>query len=464
MNDSAAPLDNQTRHWQAIDARHHLHPFSNHAFMARGGMRVITGGEGVYLRDSTGRRYLDGMAGLWCVQVGYGREELARAAFEAMRQLPYYNSFFVTTTPPTAELACRLAGLLPAGCDRIVFANSGSEANDTAVKLVRYYWNLQKRPEKKIIVSRERAYHGVTLAAASLSGLRPMHPQFDLPLDGFAHVKPPYPFADGVGQEGGMSAEDCAHAAAESLENKIRELGADKVAAFTAEPIMGAGGVIIPPEGYWAEVQRICKKYDILLHVDEVICGFGRTGRWFGCDSFAIEPDLISMAKGLSSGYQPISALALGARMGEALVAADEEMVHGFTYSGHPVAAAVALANLDIIEREGLAERAAGPVGTHFAEGLERLRDHPLVGETRSMGLIGALEIVADKPARARFDEARQVGIACRNHCFDNGLIMRAVGDTMVLSPPLVITEAELDELFSLARIALDKTARDLGR
>ena len=464
MNDSISPSDNQTRHWQEMDARHHLHPFSNHTFMARGEMRVITEAEGVYLRDSTGRRYLDGMAGLWCVQVGYGREALARAAYDAMRQLAYYNSFFVTTTPPAAELACRLAGLLPAGCDRIVFANSGSEANDTAVKLARYYWNLQKRPEKKVIISRERAYHGVTMAAASLSGLQPMHPQFDLPLEGFVHVKAPYPFADGVGREGGMSAEDCAHAAAEALESKIKELGADKVAAFSAEPIMGAGGVIIPPPGYWEEVQRICRQHDILLHVDEVICGFGRTGQWFGCDSFGIEPDLISMAKGLSSGYQPISALALGPRMGEALVAADEEMVHGFTYSGHPVAAAVALANLRIMEKENLATRASGPIGERFRVGLERLREHPLVGETRCMGLIGAMELVADKTSRERFDKERNVGIVCRNHCFDNGLVMRAVGDIMVLSPPLVISEAELDELFSLAHIALDKTAHDLGR
>ena len=463
MNNPAHSTDNRTRHWQEMDARHHLHPFSNHKLMARGEMRVITDAEGVYVRDSTGKRYIDGMAGLWCVQVGYGREELVRAASEAMRQLPYYNSFFVTTTPPTAELACRLASLLPAQCDRIVFANSGSEANDTAVKLIRYYWNLQGRPQKKIIISRERAYHGVTTVAASLSGLQPMHPQFDLPLAGFVHVKPPYPFVDGVGQEGGMSVEDCASAAAESLENKILELGADNIAAFIAEPIMGAGGVIIPPPGYWAEVQRICKQYDILLHADEVICGFGRTGQWFGCNSFAIEPDLVSMAKGLTSGYQPISALALGARMGEAFVAADEEMVHGFTYSGHPVAAAVALANLDIIEREELATRASGPLGAHFAAGLARLGEHPLVGEARSFGLLGALELVADKSTRTRFAKEKQAGMLCRNHCFDVGLIMRATGDAMVLSPPLVITEAELDELFSLVRIALDKTAKDLG-
>lgn len=456
--------NNRTHHWQQIDARHHLHPFSNHKVIARGEARVITNAEGVYLRDSTGKHYLDGMAGLWCVQVGYGREELARAAYEAMQSLPYYNSFFVTTTPPTAELACKLASLLPAQCDRILFANSGSEANDSAVKLIRYYWNLQGKPNKKIIISRNRAYHGVTLAAASLSGLQSMHPQFDLPLPDFVHVNAPYPFEDGVGKEGGMSSEECALQAAESLERKILEIGADNVAAFIGEPIMGAGGVLIPPQGYWGEVQRICRKFDILLHVDEVICGFGRTGNWFGCNSFAIEPDLISMAKGLSSGYQPISAVALGPRMGEAFVAADEEMVHGFTYSGHPVAAAVAIANLELIEEEKLATRASGPIGEHFAAGLAQLKDHPLVGEVRSMGLIGAMELVADKAARTRFDKERNVGTCCRNHCFENGLIMRAVGDIMVLSPPLVISESEIDELFSLARLALDKTAKDLGQ
>lgn len=468
MNDfpsPAAPVsDKRTRDWQQMDARHHLHPFSNHKIMANGEVRVITDADGVFLHDSTGKRYLDGMAGLWCVQVGYGREELARAAYEAMQRLPYYNSFFVTTTPPTAELACKLASLLPAQFDRILFANSGSEANDSAVKLIRYYWNLQGKPDKKIIISREHAYHGVTMAAASLSGLQAMHPQFDLPLEGFVHAKAPYPFMDGVGRTRGISAEECAFRAAESLERKILEIGADKVAAFIGEPIMGAGGVLIPPPGYWKQIQRICRKYDILLHVDEVICGFGRTGNWFGCDSLAIEPDLISMAKGLSSGYQPISAVALGERMGDAFVSADEEMVHGFTYSGHPVAAAVALANLELMENEKLATRGSGSIGKKFAAGLAQLEDHPLIGETRSMGLIGAMELVADKVTRDRFDKEMKVGTRCRNHSFENGLIMRAVGDIMVLSPPLVISESEIDELFSLARLALDKTARDIGR
>lgn len=457
--DEITKHDNLTRHWQDMDARYHFHSFLNPTEMARGDVRVIVGAEGVYLRDSDGKKILDGMAGLWCVQVGYGREDLARTAYEATKVLPYYNTLFVTTTPPAAELAAKLATLTPSGCDYIFFANSGSEANDSAVKLIRYFWNLEGAKQKKTIISRQRAYHGVTMAAASLSGLQPMYPQFDLPLDGFVHVTAPYGFENSVGLKDGPDAETFAHQAAASLEEKILDLGADNVAAFIGEPIMGAGGVIIPPPGYWGEIQRICKKYDVLLHIDEVICGFGRTGNWFGCDTFNIQPDLISMAKGMSSGYQPISAVALGKRMSETFLKADEELVHGFTYSGHPVAATVALKNLEIIEREGLATCAGGDIGDYFAQHLEQLNDHPLVGETRSVGLMGAIELVEDKSTRKRFDEKKEVGKTCRNNCFDSGLIMRAVGDTMVLSPPLTITPAELDELFTLARAALDKTA-----
>ena len=454
--------DNLTRHWQETDARYHLHSFSNPTEMARGGTRVIVEADGVYLYDSDGNKILDGMAGLWCVQVGYGREELAQTAYEATKTLPYYNTLFVTTTPPAVELAAQLATLTPSGCDTIFFASSGSEANDSAVKLVRYFWNLEGARKKKTIISRQRAYHGTTMAAASLSGLQPMHPQFDLPLDGFEHVLAPYGFENGVGLKDGIDAESFAHQAAASLEEKILELGADNVAAFIGEPIMGAGGVIIAPPGYWDEIQRICRKYDVLLHIDEVICGFGRTGRWFGCDTFGIQPDLISMAKGLSSGYQCISAVALGERMRGTFLKADEELVHGFTYSGHPVAAAVALKNLEIIEREGLATRASGDIGDYFAKHLDQLNDLPLVGETRSVGLMGAIELVEDKLTRKRFDEEKKAGVTCRNNCLANGLIMRAVNDTMVLSPPLTITQAEIDELFERARVALDNTASQL--
>jgi len=449
---------NQTRRWQEMDARHHLHPFTTHADLAGKGARVITSARGVYIYDSEGNRLIDGMAGLWCVQVGYGREELAEAGYKAMKELSFYNSFFQTTNPYIAELSARLATLCPNGIDRFFFANSGSEGNDSAIKLIRYYWNLKKKPQKKIFIARKRAYHGVTIASASLSGLTSMHPQADLPLPGFVHIDTPYWFGEG----GDLSLEEFGLQRARALETKILELGPENVAAFVAEPVTGAGGLIIAPDGYWAEINRICEKYDILLHIDEVICGFGRTGEWFGSQTLGIKPDSINMAKGLSSGYQPIAALGLGPRIGEVIFNSDQEMSHGFTYSGHPVAAAVALANLDLMQKENLVTKARSQTGASFRKRLAELADHPLVGETRSIGMLGAIELVPDKRSRKRFDGAMEVGTRCRNHCFANGLVMRAIGDTMVLSPPLVISEAELDELFALARRCLDLTAHEI--
>ena len=451
--------EDDTGRWRELDRRHHLHPFTNPAELARKDVRLITRADGCWLWDSEGNRILDGMAGLWCVNVGYGRAELVEAARRQMAELPFYNTFFQTATPPAVELAARLAGIAPPGMDRVFFTNSGSEANDTAVKLVRFFWNLQGRPRKKTIISRNYAYHGVTLATASLSGLAPMHPQSDLPLPGFEHVPAPYWYAEG----GARTPEEHGRFVAQALERRIQELGPETVGAFIGEPIQGAGGVIIPPPGYWAEVQRICREYDLLLIADEVITGFGRTGHWWGSQRFGIAPDIITAAKGLSSGYLPIAAVLVGARVGEALFAAGQEWTHGFTYSGHPVAAAVALENLRLLEQEGLHERARGPIGACFAKALATLADHPLVGETRSCGLIAALELVEDKARRRYFPPARRVGLTCRDHCFANGLVMRAVRDVMVLAPPLIITEAEIDELVARARTALDLTARDLG-
>jgi putrescine---pyruvate transaminase len=449
----------ETERWRELDRRHHLHPFTNPAELAGKNVRVITRAEGCWLWDSEGNRILDGMAGLWCVNVGYGRAELVEAARRQLASLPFYNTFFQTTTPPAVELAARLAAIAPAGLNRVFFTNSGSEANDTAVKLVRFFWNLQGRPQKKTIISRNYAYHGVTLATASLSGLAAMHPQSDLPLPGFEHVQAPYWYAEG----GEHAPEAFGRLAAQALERRIQELGPETVAAFIGEPIQGAGGVIIPPPGYWAEIQRICRAYDVLLIVDEVICGCGRTGRWWGAERFAIAPDIMTAAKGLSSGYLPIAAVLLGPRVGDALFAAGQEWTHGFTYSGHPVAAAVALANLRVIEDEGLHERASGPIGAHFAQALASLSDHPLVGEVRSCGLIAGIELVEDKAQRRYFPPARRVGFTCRDHCFANGLVMRAVRDVMVLAPPLVVSADEIDQIVARARTALDLTARDLG-
>lgn len=451
---------NQTKHWQELDAAHHIHPFTDTAQLNKKGARIITRANGVYLWDSEGHRLIDGMAGLWCVNVGYGREELAEAGGRALRELPYYNAFFQTTHPYATELAAKLAGLLPEGLNRILFANSGSEANDSALKLIRYYWNLQGKPEKKIHISREYAYHGVTMAAASLSGLTPMHPQWDLPLPGFEKVPTPYWYGFG----GNQNPEDYGLMVARKLEDKILELGPGRVASFSAEPVHGAGGLMFPPSSYWPEIQRICRKYDVLLHLDEVITGFGRTGRWFGADTFAIEPDLMTMAKGLSSGYQPISALALGPRVGDAIASSNEEMVHGFTWSGHPVACAVSLKNLEIIEQEGLVKRIADDIGPYFASRIGELREHPMVGEVRTLGLLAAIELMDDKSSRSFFPRDIDVGTQCRNHCFANGLVMRAIRDTMVLSPPFTITRAEVDEMIALAWKAIDATASDLGR
>jgi putrescine aminotransferase len=449
----------ETKRWRELDRRHHLHPFTNHADLARRDVRIVTAAEGCHLIDSEGNRILDGMSGLWCVALGYGRRELIEAAHRQMSSLAYYNTFFQCATPPAVELAARLAEIAPAGLSRVFFTNSGSEANDTIVKLVRYYWNLMGRPGRKIIISREFAYHGVTLGAASMSGLQPMHPQSDLPLVGFHHIHAPYWYAEGGDlEEGAFGLE-----AARALEDKILELGPERVGAFIGEPIQGAGGVIIPPMTYWPEIQRICRKYDVLLVADEVICGFGRMGRWFGSQAFGIEPDLMVVAKGLSSGYQPIAAVLVGPRVADALLERDEEWTHGFTYSGHPVAAAVALETLRVMAADGLHEVAGGPLGARFRQALGVLIDHPLVGEVRSFGLIAAIELVQDKAARRRFPPELAVGLRCREHSIASGLIMRAVRDVMVLAPPLVISEAEIDELVAKARLALDLTARELG-
>jgi len=454
----------QTENWRALDAAHHIHPFTQSEALAREGVRVITRAKGLYLWDSDGAKLIDGMSGLWCVQLGYGNKELARAGCEALNTLPYYNHFFKTTNPWTAELAAKLSSLLPEGHSRILFANSGSEATDTALKLIRYYWNLQGRPEKKIHLSRVLSYHGVTMAAASLSGLTPMHPQWDLPLPGFAKVPAPYWYGAKAAGYGDIGPDEFGVLVAQEMESTIQDIGPERIASFSAEPVQGAGGVIVPPSTYWPEVSRICRKYDILLHADEVITGFGRTGEWFGSDAYNLKPDIITMAKGLSSGYQPISAISLGARMGDAIASAKEELVHGFTYSGHPVASAVALKNLEILERDGIVRRVKQEIGPYFQRRVhETFLGHPLVGEVRGIGMLAAMELVADKEERRPFPRERNVGTICRDYCFANGLVMRAIRDTMVLAPSLIIIEAEVEKLLVKAKRCIDLTAKALG-
>ncbi|MBT5415763.1 MAG: aminotransferase class III-fold pyridoxal phosphate-dependent enzyme, partial [Rhodospirillaceae bacterium] len=328
MNQTTA--NDPTPRWRELDARHHMHPFTDSSALAREGSRIVTRADGVHFWDSEGNCFLDGMAGLWNVNVGYGRASIADAVHRQMLELPFYNTFFKSATPPSVELSKILADLTPKGLDHVFYASSGSEANDSVVRMVRHFWNLKGRPEKKTFISLEFAYHGSTMASASLGGMTAMHEQADLPLPGFVHVTPPYWFRFG----GEMSPEEFGLAAARAVEEKILELGADSVAAFIGEPIQGAGGVIVPPESYWPEIQRICREHDVLLVVDEVVCGFGRTGEWFGSDTFGIAPDLMTIAKGLTSGYQPLSAVVLGERMAEGLIDDGGEFHHGFTYSG----------------------------------------------------------------------------------------------------------------------------------
>ena len=440
------------------DIAHHFHPFTDHkAFHAEGGPRVITHADGVWIWDGKGSKILDGMSGLWCVNVGYGRKELAETAYRQMLDLPYYNTFFKTTTVPTAELAAKISSVMPERFKHIFFTNSGSESNDTIVRFVRHYWKLKGKPYRQHFIARTRGYHGSTMVAANLGGFQGMHEQVGTEFPGFHHVQQPYWYDFG----GDKTPEEFGLEAAADLEKKILEVGPENVAAFIGEPIQGAAGVLIPPSTYWPEVQRICRKYGILIISDEVICGFGRTGNWWGFQSFGFEPDIVPMAKGLSSGYLPIGAVAFADLLIKDFFELGGEFYHGMTYAGHPVAAAVALRNIEIIEQEGLVDRAR-ELGPYFAEALGSLRDHPIVGETRSLGLIGALELTNNKAKRTRFANCGRVGTMCRDHSFRNGLIMRACWDTMVLAPPFIITKKEIDELVTRARAALDATYADV--
>ena len=442
----------QTREWQALSGEHHLAPFSDYKQLKEKGPRIITKAKGVHLWDSEGNKILDGMAGLWCVAVGYGREELVKAASDQMRELPYYNLFFQTAHPPALELAKAISDVAPAGMSHVFFTGSGSEGNDTVLRMVRHYWALKGKPQKKVIIGRVNGYHGSTVAGASLGGMAFMHEQGDLPIPGIVHIPQPYWFGEG----GDMTPDEFGVWAAEQLEKKILEVGEDNVAAFIAEPIQGAGGVIIPPETYWPKVKEILAKYEILFVADEVICGFGRTGEWFGSDYYDLKPDLMTIAKGLTSGYIPMGGVIVRDEVAR-VVTEGGDFNHGFTYSGHPVAAAVGLENLRILRDEKVITHVHEETAPYLQKRLRELNDHPLVGEVRGLGMLGAIELVKDKTTRARY-EGKGVGMICRQFCFDNGLIMRAVGDTMIIAPPLVITREEIDELVEKARKCLDLT------
>jgi putrescine aminotransferase len=437
-----------------LDVAHHLPAQQDYKLIEdMGGSRIITHADGCYIHDGDGNRILDGMAGLWCVNVGYGRTELADVAAEQMRELPFYNTFFKTATPPTVLLAAKIASLTDFRLPHVFFNASGSEANDTVFRMVRHYWKTKGEPNRKIFISRWNAYHGSTVAGVSLGGMKGMHAQGDLPFPGVEHVRQPYWFNEGRD----MSPDDFGLACAKAVEDKILEVGPENVAAFIGEPFQGAGGVIIPPANYWPLVESIVRKYGILLVCDEVINGFGRTGKIWGHETVDVKPDMIAMAKGLSSGYLPISAVAVSKEIVDVLKTGGD-FVHGFTYSGHPVAAAVALRNIEIMEREGLFDRTEKDTGPYLAKALETLNDHPLVGETRSVGLLGAVEIVADKATGARFGGAEgTAGPMVRDLCIANGLMVRGIRDTIVMCPPLIISHDQIDDMIRIIRQSLDE-------
>ncbi|MEE4661970.1 MAG: aspartate aminotransferase family protein [Halieaceae bacterium] len=445
--------------WQALDSSHYLHPFTDFKALAEQGSRIIERADGPFIYDSEGNEILDGMSGLWCCSLGYGQKSIADAVHRQLNELPYYNSFFQCAHPPVIELAQRLAGITQPHLNNFFFTASGSEANDTQLRIVRRFWDLQDKPAKRHVISRRNGYHGSTIAGASLGGMEFMHKQFET-LAYITHVDQPYWFG-----EGGDEAPDAfGLRAARSLEARIEELGADNVAAFIAEPVQGAGGVIVPPDSYWPEIKRICAEHDILLIADEVICGFGRLGSWFGSDHYDVQPDLVTFAKAVTNGYQPLGGVMVGDRVADVLKADGGEFAHGYTYSGHPAACAAALATLDILEGQDIVRKVREDKAPYLQSRWAQLADHPLVGEARGVGFVAALELVADKATRARFDKDGSAGALCRKLSVESGLVMRAVGDTMIIAPPLTLNPEQIDMLLERAVMALDKTQAALGR
>jgi putrescine aminotransferase len=450
--------DRSRDEWQELDRQHYLHPFTDHKDLGQKKSRIITRADGVYIYDADGNEILDGMSGLWCVNAGYGRDELVDAAARQMRELPYYNSFFQCAHPPSIELSSILGELTQPQFSRVFYTGSGSESIDTMIRMVWRYWDLMDQPDRKIIIARKNAYHGSTVAGASLGGMTPMHKQGGI-LPNIEHVEQPYWF----GSDRSLSPDEFGLAMAREFEKKIEEFGADRIAAFVGEPVQGAGGVIIPPDTYWPEIQRLCREHGILLVTDEVICGFGRLGEWFGADYYDVQPDLMTFAKAVTSGYLPLGGVMVSDRVGDVLIDKGGEFYHGYTYSGHPASCAVAIENIRIMQREKLVQRAKDDIGPYLQERWATLGDHPLVGETRMVGMMGALEIVKHKETLERFDEDDGVGTICRDFLVNNGLVMRAVGDTIVTAPPLTMTKEQVDEQIEKAWKCLDLTQQTVS-
>ena len=439
------------------DIAYHVHGYTNLKKHQERGPLILTAGEGIRVQDENGKTYIEGLAGLWCTALGFGEERLIKAAETAMRKLPYYHGFAHKTADVTIELAERLISIAPVPMSKVLFANSGSEANDLAIKLIWYYNNALGRPEKKKIISRHKGYHGITVATGSLTGLNPIHNDFDLPIDRFLHTDCPHYYRNG---EEGESEEEFATRCAENLEKLIQDEGPDTIAAFFAEPVMGAGGVIVPPATYFQKVQAVLKQYDVLFLADEVICGFARTGNMWGSQTFDLKPDMLTCAKALSSAYIPIAALMVSEPIYQAMVKESEKLGifgHGSTYAGHPVAAAVALEALNIYEDRNIVDRVRN-ISPALQDGLRRFSDHPLVGEVRGIGLVSGIELVKDKETKAPFEAKLGVGTFMQDQAQDEGLIIRAIGDTIAVCPPLIIAEDEIEELLGCLEKAFGAT------
>ncbi|WP_163933893.1 aspartate aminotransferase family protein [Paraferrimonas sp. SM1919] len=441
---------------QQLDAKHHLHPFSNQTELNQTGTRVITHAEGAYIYDANGNELLDGMSGLWCCNLGYSQPKINQAIAQQLQELPYYNTFFQCTHPRATELAAAITSRAPAHMNQVFFTNSGSEANDSVIRIIHRYWDAKGQPKRKQIIARTNGYHGSSIGGASLGGMKFMHEQF-APLGGIHHIAQPYWF----GADTQLSQDEFGLVAARELEQKILELGPDNVAAFIAEPIQGAGGVIIPPASYWPEIQRICKAYGILLIVDEVIFGFGRTGKWFASQFYNVEPDMIVFAKAVTNGFQPLGGVILSDRVSAALYQLNDDFAHGYTYSGHPVACAAALATLDILD-DGYINKVETELSQAMQDFWLELGEHPLVGEARCLGFVGALELVKDKQSRQRFDSKGSAGTICRDASLQSGLVMRATGDTMIIAPPFILNREDVKTLTQKAWQALDLTLSQL--
>ncbi len=447
---------------EEMDKQSLLHPYTSIVEHLDRGPVVIASGKGARITDIHGKDYLDAMGGLWCVNIGYGRQEMVEAITEQARQMAYYHMFFSMSHEPAIRLADKLLHIMPKQMSKVFFCNSGSEANDTQVKIAWYYNNLRGKPEKTKIISRQKAYHGVTAVAASMTGLPPLHNSFNLPLPGFLHTSSPHYYWEAPA---GMSERDFSKKLAKDLDDLIVAEGPETVAAFIAEPVMGAGGVIVPPEGYFEEIQPVLKKHDVLFIADEVICGFGRLGTMFGTDYYNLEPDMMTIAKGLTSAYIPMSAAVISEKIWQVLREGSPEIgpfAHGYTYGGHPIAAAAGLKTLEIMERENLVAHAA-EVGAYMQRRLrEAFADHPLVGEVRGVGMVAGIELVADKANKVAFELTDKIGARMADILLEEGLISRGVANSLCFSPPLVLTESDVDDMVERFGRALERLSAAL--